>query len=131
MEEIVLSPQDTGLEEIRQELAEQISRLRTRLIHLAAGGDDFLDQDQVRITLLMPAQLLADPEIRAAAEALGRIGRKARFQLRLLYDRPLEKLMLADFGSFLLRSIAASNPEAVLIEDSTGRTLQDLVGPRG
>jgi hypothetical protein len=99
---------------------------------LACGGeftekDEFTEEERVNIVLDHAEEVLGDPAVNALVCRIARFGRRAKITIHLIFDRPLGTLTLGDFGSGILRAMAADeNTDTITITDRDGVTLSTL-----
>ncbi len=122
-----LDPRTMDLYEIGSHLEAHLGQLNDRRTQVVAAFHEFTEADLIEVRLEHAEEILgASAHCVALATQIARMGRRVPYRVRLVFGRPLETLTLADFGSPVLRDLAAQGVTATAI-DSEGTTLAELV----
>jgi hypothetical protein len=124
-----LSPRDLTTIELRFKLLEIFRTVQDRLSHLAGGGDVYWVPTVIVIE--HAEEVLADDDCQNRVEGIARFGRVAEVRLHLIFDRPVGKLTLGDYGTSVLRSLLTTERGGHIVSDTTGRTLQEVLAAQG
>lgn len=121
-----LNPEAMSIADIGTYLDDLIETMLDREYEAVAGRRFATPTDLIQVVIDHAERVVPTGRINHKLLVLGRFGLKTGIRLHLIYDRPLERLALVDFGTAVLRNMAADGP-TVSITDRDGVTLADLV----